>query len=258
MVNWRNASGRPLASPEWLEAHHTAKLLERRRFVDMLAELQPRRVIDLGCAIGLWLELLDEALPPECELVGIDSDSEALALAEERSNHWQRSVQLHELDLESDAIDIGEGDIALAFNLFPYLPNPAGLVEAVAQSGGALAVRQYDGAALRFGPMESRLRDSIEASLRASVASSGQFRHYDMDRVYTLLERAPFRNRKIAFEFFSRTAPFVESFVPYYEGTLAWTLDLLSEDAAGGLQTWLADPDSGRYFFEVDLTAVLS
>jgi hypothetical protein len=138
------------------------------------------------------------------------------------------------------------------------LRNPAGLIEAVAQNGGALAVRQYDGGALRFGPMESRLRSAIEASLRASVASSDQFRHYDMDRVYTLLEHAPFRKRKIAFEFFSRTAPFPESFIPYYDGTLAWTLDLLSEETAEALQTWFDNPGSGHYFFEVDLTAVLS
>jgi SAM-dependent methyltransferase len=258
VVDWRNASGRPLASPEWLEAHHIAKLAERRRFAEMLAQLEPQRVIDLGCGTGLWLELLDEVLPTACKLVGVDSDRDALALAEERSNRWQRAVTFEELDLESDLARVPEGDMTLAFNVFQYLKDAARLVVAIADKGGALVVRQYDGAALRFGPMESRLRNSIETSLRASVASSDQFRHYDLDRVYTLLETAPFHHRKIDFELFSRTTPFADGFIPYYEATLAWMLDLLSEDAAQALQAWLAARDSGRYFFEVDLTAVLS
>jgi hypothetical protein len=124
-----------------------------------------------------------------------------------------------------------------------------------------LVVRQYDGGVLRFGPMDTRLRSSIESSLRASIASSRQFRHYDMDCVFTLLSDSQFSKREIGFELFARAAPFPEEFLAYYEGMLAWTLELLSESAAEALRSWLANSDNGshiRYFFEVDLTAVLS
>ena len=261
MVDWRNETGRPLASAEWLEAHHRAKVIERRHYVEMLADFRPERVVDLGCGPGWWLELLHEVLPAACELVGVDADYDALALARERSAGWRRRVTLEHLDLDSDREAIPAGDMTLAFNVFSYLKDPAGLMSAVAGKGGALAIRQYDGGALRFGPIEPRLRSAIEASLRASVSPSDQFRHYDMDHVFGLLETAPFTKRKVDFELYSRTAPFPEDFVPYYERMLAWTLDLLSEDAAKSLRSWLADGRSascGRYFFEVDLTAVLS
>jgi len=150
--------------------------------------------------------------------------------------------------------------MTLAFNIFPYLAQPDELLSTLASRGCVLAVRQYDGAALRFGPIDTRLRSLIEASLRASAASSDQFKHYDMDRVLGLLSSSAFSAKKFGFELFARMSPFTDDFIPYYEGMFTWTLELLSDDAAEKLAAWLAtDPPGGtRYFFEVDLTAVLS
>jgi SAM-dependent methyltransferase len=249
----------PLASAEWLEAHHEAKLPERRAFAQMLANRWPQRIVDLGCGTGLWLTLFDELLPGNCELVGLDTDSEALDIARDRN--WTRPVRFELLDIESELDAIPTSDITLAFNIFPYLKNPAQLLSAISRNGGALVVRQYDGGALRFGPMDGRLRSVVESSLRASVASSDQFRHYDMDRVFKFLSNSRFSKREVGFELFARSFPFPDTFIAYYEGMLTWTLDLLSEGAADALRPWLADHSGegqGRYFFEVDLVAVLS
>jgi SAM-dependent methyltransferase len=258
---WRNPTGRPLASADWLDAHHRAKLVERRRFAEMLASYRPRTVVDLGCGTGLWLELLDEVLPAECELVGVDTDVVALKVAEERSRNWRQRARFEQVDFDAEPEAIPAGDMILAFNIFPYVADPARLLKTVAGRGGALAVRQYDGAALRFGPMEGRLRALIENSLRASVSSSQQFRHYDMDRVFAFLASSPFSRRRVEFELFARVTPYPEEFLAYYEGMMRWTMELLSEDAAEALQGWLTDPvfeSAERYFFEVDLTAVVS
>jgi SAM-dependent methyltransferase len=248
----------PLTSVEWLDAHHRAKLAERRRFAAILATYQPDRVVDLGCGTGLWLALLDEILPARCELVGFDVDRDALDVATERSQHWQRATAFEHVDIEADADTIPTSDVTLAFNVFSYLRDPAKLLSTLARRGGVLVVRQYDGAALRFGPMETRLRGSIESSLRASVASSAQFKHYDMDSLYEVLSASSFSKHEFGFELFARTSPFPAEFLAYYQGMLTWTLDLLSEDAADALASWLADATGERYFFEVDLTAVLS
>lgn len=167
------------------------------------------------------------------------------------------------MDIESDRIDIPSADIALAFNVFSYLRDPSTLLGHLGarRDHGILAVRQYDGAALRFGPMDTDSRVTIEAALRASVLSRFEYRHYDMDQVFSALWASPFSARDLKFELFERTAPFPSEFMDYFNSTLDWTASLLSEDAASALEHWRASLEIdavGAYFFEVDLVAVLS
>lgn len=260
MVVTHNPSGRPLASAEWLEVHHRAKLPERRGFAQNLASRSPKRVVDLGCGTGLWLSLFDEFLPDDCEIIGVDSDPDALALAEQRAYPWKRRTRFELIDVDAELDAIPEGDMTLSFNLFHYLADPAELLKKLADQEGTVAVRQYDGAALRFGPIDTADRACIERSLLAAVGASDQFRHYDMDHIFELLHASPFSSRKIAFELFTRISPFPDEFLDYYRSTLAWTLGLIPVDAQLKLKPWLEeDPRSpGRYFFEVDLTGILS
>jgi SAM-dependent methyltransferase len=261
MSRWRSPSGQPLASAAWLEAHHRAKLAERRDFANRLASRNPRSIVDLGCGTGLWLELLNEVMPAGCEFIGVDIDPQALEVVERRAQGWGRSVHLAELDIGAVVDRLPAGDLTLAFNVFPYLADPVRLLEHIAGSGGAVAMRQYDGAALRFGPMRTDLRRSIDTALQIAVGGSEQFRHYDMDRAFAALRTSPFEQQEIGFELFSRVAPFPAEFIDYFEGTLAWTLDYVADDAASHLRSWLADETNwsrNGYWFEVDLVAVLS
>ena len=262
MADSRNSSGRPLASVAWLEAHHRAKLPERRRFAQTLATYQPKRVVDLGCGTGLWLDLLNEVLPTDCEFIGLDSDVQSLATARERASHWGRASSFERCEIESAADTIPTSDLTLAFNVFSYLAEPAALLKQLRPRSKVVVVRQYDGAALRFGPIDTNDRALIEDSLRASVVTSGQFRHYDMDRAFECLRESPFPNHKLGFELFTRTAPFPEEFLEYYDGMMAWTLAQLSENAARLLRAWheaeAEQGSNGGYFYEVDLVGILS
>ena len=87
MISQENSTGRPLADAKWLENHHRAKLPERTAFAKKLAKLNPKNIVDLGCATGLWLELLNDILPSDCEFIGIDSDKESLKLATDEANY---------------------------------------------------------------------------------------------------------------------------------------------------------------------------
>jgi SAM-dependent methyltransferase len=264
LVDKRNSTGKPLASAVWLNAHHRAKRQERKAFAQVLAAYQPRRVVDIGCATGLWLDLLDKVLPSTCEFIGLDGDALALAEAKDRSTHWTRRATFVQMDVEADLGAIPNGDMTLLFNVLSYLRDPAALLNTLGSRShrGVVAVRQYDGAALRFGPMDTEVRALVESSLRASVLSSRQFRHYDMDRVFALLNESPFPHCRMDFELFARTAPFPSEFIDYFEGTLDWTLSLLSEAAAEELRKWrrqrLQSSVDNTYFYEVDLMAVLS
>lgn len=262
MITEENSTGKPLANANWLEKHHNAKIPERTAFAKKLVELHPKKIIDLGCASGLWLELLNDIMPVECEFIGIDSDSETLAIAIQRSRSWKRKISFIELDIEKDTKNIPSGDLTLAFNIFPYINDIDTFIEGLAARGpkGTLAVRQYDGASIRFGPMPTVERQRIESDLRVATENSQKFRHYDLDRTFNALRNSSYSKKEYQFELFERSSPFSDDFIPYYKGTLDWTCQFLSEKSADFLKAWmLEDPLMlNRYFYEVDLVALLS
>lgn len=260
MADACNESGMFCSSAEWLEAHHRAKLPERRAFAERLAAHQPKRLVDLGCGVGLWLELLDELLPSDCEFIGLDVDDHVLGQAAMRAHDWDRSVTFRRVDLNREFDAVPSADITLAFNVFSFIDDPTGLIESIARKGSSLAIRQYDGAAIRFGPMDVDLRNAIESSLRTSFANSAEPRHYDLDRLMQLLAISKFKEKETQFELFARAAPFPDDFLAYYNGMMSWTLSRLPKEVGDEFSSWLdgGAASAGLYFFEVDLVSVLS
>lgn len=262
MYTEENSSGKPLANSSWLENHHRAKIPERTAFARRLAKLQPNKIVDLGCATGLWLELLNEILPEECEFIGIDSDIESLDIAISKSKNWSRKVSFMQLDIEKDASLIPNADLTLAFNIFPYIKDIDTFIHILATRipHGALAVRQYDGASIRFGPMPTTIRQRIEQDLQIATGNSEKFRHYDLDRTFMALRNSEYTNFEYNFELFERITPFEQDFIPYYEGTLRWTCQHISDTSADFLKNWMNNDVHllNRYFYEVDLVALLS
>ena len=267
MSSWHNESGRPLASDTWLDAHHRAKLPERTAFANLIAKQAPRRVVDLGCGPGLWLDLLSAAVGPECELVGIDSDENSLETARARARLWPQRSTFAAVDFETQASALSEADVFLAFNIFPYVANPDELLSALRsrlRPGGCLIVRQYDGALLRMGPMSDHDRQLIDMSLMASVVGSGQFKHYDLDRVFQSIAGSSFATKTIDFEVFRRVAPYPPEFQSYLLNTIEWTRKYISDEARERLEAWRRTTGHGAstgapsYFMEVDLVAWLS
>jgi SAM-dependent methyltransferase len=267
MSHWHNECGRPLSSDSWLEAHHQAKLPERKNFVKLIAERAPRRVVDLGCGPGLWLELCADVLKKDCEIFGFDSDERALETARERARDWAQSSRFETLDVEARSNEMPEADVFLAFNVFPYVSDPMSLLENIRSKlrpGGCLIVRQYDGALLRMGPMSDQDRKLIDESLMDSVIGSGQFKHYDLDRVFHTIASSSYPSKSIDFEVFQRVAPYPPEFRNYFFNTMQWTRKYLSDEARDRLDRWLevrakdASTSPPSYFMEVDLVAWLS
>lgn len=266
MTKWRNVSGRPLSSQTWLEAHHGAKLIERTSFAKDVVAKKPQRICDLGCGPAIWLSLFNECAEPDCELIGVDCDESAIVHARETAEKWSRRSDFMFMDLEQDIAQIPEADVFLAFNIFPYLKDPAAFLENLKQRirpGGVLVVRQYDGSLLRFGPIDPQHRMTIETSLYSALGGSRQFRHYDLDRVFGVLNKSSFSSKILTFELFSRVSPFCPQFAEYFENTIHWTKEYVSPQANEALEQWCREylaPGSGTpsYFVEVDLVAWLS
>ena len=262
MNTQEDSTGRPLADAKWLENHHLAKLNERTAFVKRISEYNPKKIVDLGCATGLWLDLLNDFVSNECEFIGIDSDPESLSIALERSKSWNRKSSFLNLDLEKDVEQIPSADIILAFNIFPYIQNLNEFINIIHSKNpkGTLAIRQYDGASIRFGPMATSNRQKFESDLRIATENSKKFSHYDMDRTFNAIYKSNYSSKSIEFELFERKSPFPKEFVPYYNGTLEWTIQHISDSSAEYLKKWIEDDTllHCRYFFEVDLVAILS
>jgi hypothetical protein len=184
-----------------------------------------------------------------------------------RATAWPQSAEFTALDFETQANELPDADIFLAFNVFPYITNLWELLATLKSKirpGGCLIVRQYDGALLRIGPMSDRDRQLIDLSLMASVAGSGQFKHYDLDRVFESVASSSFHSKEIDFEVFRRVAPYPPEFQNYLLNTVEWTRRHISDEARERLDAWHLKTGHANatsvqsYFMEVDLVAWLS
>lgn len=148
-----------------------------------------------------------------------------LLIAANKSKDWNRKSSFIQLDIEKDALNIPPSDLTLAFNVFPYIQDLDKFIKLLSQRvpRGTLVIRQYDGASIRFGPMNTAMRQKMEIELRVATENSQKFHHYDLDRTFLALRNSSFEQAEYSFELFKRTSPFNEDFIPYYNQTLEWT-----------------------------------
>lgn len=263
MPTWANATGHALSSAAWLETHHRAKLPERTRFAQSLVPYHPRRLVDIGCGTGLWLDLIDKILPPECEFIGIDGDPDSLDLAKTRAKSWQRKADFVLCDIAEDFAQVPPADLILVFNMLAYIPNAPELLAHLRQSRkiGRVVIRQYDGGTMRVGPLASSLdRQAIDVSLHTSLEKRREPSHYDLDRAYQLAHASGLKIERIDFELTQRHSPFPPEFVDYFRETVTWMSERLADDARTRFDEAFAIEQSAAplYFAEIDLVTVLS
>lgn len=266
MDSWYNCSEKPLSSSNWLLTHHKAKYEERLEFAKLILKDDYRKIVDLGCGPGHWLQLFDKIAPLNCKLIGIDMDSQSIKEAVTNTIHWSRKKDFITCDFEDESNKIPKADLILAFNIFSYIKNPSQFIENIKlrlNPSGTLVIRQYDGNFLRFGPVSPKLRLNIEKSLHASLSNSNEFKHYALDEVFTAVEQSSFEKKDVYFETFQKVPPYSEKFIEYYKKTIIWTMNYISDDAAQKLQQWytnfiIRNDGASTYFVEVDLVSLLS
>jgi SAM-dependent methyltransferase len=261
MPRHRDAADQPPCGPRWLEAHHTAKLAERRLFAERLAALEPRSVLDLGCGPGLWLDLLHDLLPPDCSFIGVDLDEDLLAIARERSSRWPQPAHFEVFDVNADLDRLPAADLTMMFNVVMYMDDPLQVFETIARRGDGSVAAVRDNASLRFGPLPVEQQIAIESELDAGIARTPPFRLYDLDRTFKALTDSSFTQQEIGFELFERSAPFPPEVETYLDGTLWWTAGNLSPATAAWLEGWRVEHQpvgtAPAYLVEVDVVAVL-
>lgn len=262
MNHWFNTSGKQLSSIDWLILHHRAKLNERKKFIRKHIKDSDRRIIDIGCGPALWLELINSIAHNDCELVGIDLDINTLNYAKSKASSWNRKTTFIQQDIEDDIDKLEKADLILVFNMFSYIKKPDVFLNKLynlLNPGGRIIIRQYDGGTLRIGPMSEELRNTIDNSLLAALSSSKEFHHYDLDRVYSIINESKIPNKFFELELYQKVSPYNKVVEKYIEENMLWINKYISDYAKKGLTNWLDTQFKHySYFIEVDLVAILS
>lgn len=123
----------------------TRELRWRRAMIDVLAPRPGETIIDVGCGTGSFAVML-KAAEPSVNLIGIDPDEEALAIARAKADsagadiRWERGFARDIAPRSADAVVS-----SLMFHQVPMTEKQAGLtaMHAALRPGGRLLVADY-------------------------------------------------------------------------------------------------------------------
>ncbi len=87
---------------------------------------QVRTVLDAGCGIGHWGQLLAQVLPPQAQVVGIDPEERSLARARERATRFDLAgrFRYQQGDVTALPFKDGEFDMVTCQTLLIHLKEP--------------------------------------------------------------------------------------------------------------------------------------
>ena len=134
------------------------------------------KVLDVGCGVGDVSFLVGELVGPSGSVVGVDTDSAALAVAEQRRREKRLdNVAFVQGDLRSAPLG-GEFDAAVGRLVLMYQADPTEALRAVAErlrSGGVVAFQELAAAALPWQPPKLPLLTAVASWVRGAFARSG-------------------------------------------------------------------------------------
>ena len=123
----------------------TRELRWRRAMIEALAARAGETILDVGCGTGSFAVMLKRA-EPDVDVVGIDPDEEALAIARAKANtaglaiRWKRGFARDAADHSADAVVS-----SLMFHQVTMAEKKAGLaaMHAALRPGGRLVIADY-------------------------------------------------------------------------------------------------------------------
>jgi ubiquinone/menaquinone biosynthesis C-methylase UbiE len=248
--------GTAYSAREWLDNHHAIKSRLRTELVAKLPIYPGDHVVDLGCATGNWTLLLADRVGIRGKVVGIDTNAESLALAEQRrSTHILGKVmsftqaRLEEVDLAPASVDA-----VLLFNVLSYFRKPEGILQKVLSAlrpGGRLFIKDSDLMADFFWPVPfdvyAKAMSFVAANPNALI--EGNYDPFFSRRIPALL--ASFTGIRVTA--FSQSFSFLHPLSPEereYVLVNAFMIRSLAEENGGGdaARTWygLFDGTTGQ------------
>ena len=117
--------------------HGWGSAMEHRTFVELLGDVQGKRMLDLGCGGGHLAFYLAEA--GAAEVIGIDLSAQMLDIA--RTQHAHPRISYRQMSMEQADFPSASFDLVVSSLALHYVNDYAGLVGRIAQwlvPGGAL------------------------------------------------------------------------------------------------------------------------
>ncbi|MFD1526048.1 class I SAM-dependent methyltransferase [Halolamina salina] len=184
-------------TPEYLD--HT-----RRGMWESTAALSPldlgsrERILDVGCGTGELARLLDAETPGE--VIGVDADTELLAVARERTDIPTVAGDATRLPLRDDAVDL-----AVCQALLINLPDPAAAVREFARvSDDLVAAIEPNNAAVEVSStvdaeerLEREVREAYLAGVETDVAMGDRVADLFEAAGLTVVDRRTYRHEKL-------------------------------------------------------------
>ena len=123
----------------------TREMRWRRAMIEALAPCPGETIVDVGCGTGSFAVML-KAVAPGVNLIGLDPDEEALAIARAKANaasadiHWERGFAR---DIDAHSADAVVS--SLMFHQVPMAEKQASLtaMHAALRPGGRLVIADY-------------------------------------------------------------------------------------------------------------------
>ncbi|GAB7014351.1 class I SAM-dependent methyltransferase [Halolamina salina] len=184
-------------TPEYLD--HT-----RRGMWESTAALSPldlgsrERILDVGCGTGELARVLDAETPGE--VIGVDADTELLAVARERTDIPTVAGDATRLPLRDDAVDL-----AVCQALLINLPDPAAAVREFARvSDDLVAAIEPNNAAVEVSStvdaeerLEREVREAYLAGVETDVAMGDRVADLFEAAGLTVVDRRTYRHEKL-------------------------------------------------------------
>jgi ubiquinone/menaquinone biosynthesis C-methylase UbiE len=165
-IPYLNECGLPLNAIEWLETHHSSKVIERRQMIRDVDLQWGSFVIDAGCGPGLWTPLLAEGIGPQGRILGVDISAEALITAQRRihSTAYRRQVEYKRGSLEHLPVCQGTADVVFSANVSQYLEYPVETFAAMGRAlrpGGRIVIKDIDFGTMHFSNIDAGLQERV-------------------------------------------------------------------------------------------------
>lgn len=253
-------SGRPLASLEWLIAHHEAKRAHRLNIVSKWPIEGGDSVLDIAAGPGFWTPMIREKNGPEGVVVNTDIAWDLLKESSIRNPNTDWSSQCFNVSSTMEELPFKENsfDVVHAGNCYAYTNNPIKLVRQHSQyvkKRGYYIVRLWDNSATVYSHVDESILFKVLSAAAESNTNTLGFNNYMGRNLYSICKSAGLND----FSFTTNAVPIMgklnhqeESYLRY---KALWFANQAKNKISGSLlKKWMSyfEPSSDNYILKLD------